>query len=282
MVKWMSDQQFRMGVIAGAIMLVVVITSLRFCGSMSLPPKPPEPKGATGTSRQLLTKSMASPAVFQQFLESDAATAGVRAPTVEDMSKKLAYRVDDARHPLELGKPPIEIAGLRIHVERSGDQVSLVVQNTVDSDLAYHVVTNAPNMSACFGANPLPFNAMVIRKGGQETRAECVTGTPLYLTKVETLEIPPLSAFYLNQLPTRLVGLDDHTARGHRGATSKEPCVASVPQVVQSGIERGDITWRDLVDFYARHRCQTYQFPSKYRALDADGQRPIPAVESAM
>jgi hypothetical protein len=282
MVKWMSDQQFRMGVIAGAIVLVVVITSLRFCGGMSLPPKPPEPKGSTGTSRQLLSKSTASPAVYQQFLETDAAIAGVRAPTVEDMSKKLAYRVDDARHPLELGQPPVEIAGLRIHLERVGDQVSLIAQNTVDSDVAYHVVTNAPDVYACRDARPLPFNAMILHKGGQETRAECVAGTPLYLIKVETLEIPPLSAYYLSELPTRLVGLDDQTARGHRPAESKEPCVASMPQVVQSGMERGDITWRDLVDFYARHRCQTYQFPSSYRALDADGQRPIPAVDSAM
>jgi hypothetical protein len=278
----MSDQQFRIGVIAGAIVLVAVITSLRFCGSLSLPAKPPEPKGATGTSRQLLTKSTASPAVYQQLLEGDAAIAGVRAPTVEDMSRKLAYRVDDARHPLELGKPPLDIAGLRIHVERVGDQVTLVVQNTVESDLAYHVVTNAPEVYACRDARPLPFNAMVLRKGGQETRAECVAGSPLYLIKVETLEIPPLSGYYLNQLPTRLVGLDDHTVRGHRGVTSKEPCSSSMSQVVQSGIERGDITWRDLVDFYARHRCQTYQFPSSYRALDADGQRPIPAVDSAM
>ena len=278
----MSDQQFRTGVIAGAILLVVVITSLRFCGSVSLPPKPAEPRGASGTSRQLLTKSTASPAVYQQFLETDAELAGVRAPTVEDMSRKFAYRVDEARHPLELGKPPIEVAGLRLHVEKAGDQVTLVIQNTVDSDLAYHVVTNAATLYACSGVQALPFNAMVIHMHGQETRAECVAGAPLYVLKAETVEIPPLSAYYLTQLPTKLVGLDDHTARGHRGASSKEPCVASMPQVVQSGIEKGDIGWRDLVDFYARHRCQTYQFPSSYRAINADGQRQIPVVDSAM
>jgi hypothetical protein len=278
----MSDQQFRMGVAAGAIVLVAVITSLRFCGEMSLPPKPVEVRTATGTSRQLLTKSAGSPQVYQRFLEDDAAIAGVRAPTTEEMSRKLAYRVDEARHPLELGKPPIEVAGLRIHIERSGDQVSLVVQNTVDSDVAYHVVTNATSAYACANARALPFNAMILRKGGQETRAECVADVPLYLTKVETVEVPPLSAWYLAQLPPKLVGLEDQVARGHRGVSSKEPCVASVPQVVKSGIESGDIGWRDLVDFYARHRCQTYQFPSSYRALTVDGQRPIPAVEGAM
>jgi len=278
----MSDQQLRTGVIAGAIVVVAIITSLRFCGSLSLPPKPAEPKGATGTSRQLLTKAAASPEVYQHFLQTDAELAGVRAPTLADMARKLAYRVDDARHALEPGKPPIEVAGLRLHLERTGDQVALVIQNTVDSDVAYHVVTNAATLHACGDVQPLPFNAMVLRKGGQETRAECLAGTPIYVIKAETVEIPPLSAYYLSELPTRLVGLDDHTARGHRGVSTGERCVASMPAVVQSGIETGDITWRDLVDFYARHRCQTYQFPSLYRAFNADGQRSIPVVDSAM
>ena len=189
-----------------------------------------------------------------------------RAAGAEHGRHRLQQNVD-----VEPGRPVAQV-----------EQVALVVQNTVDSDVAYHVVTNAPEVYACRAARPLPFNAMVLHKGGQETRAECDAGTPLYLIKVETLEVPPLSAYYLSELPTRLAGLDDHTARGHRGVSSREPCVAAVPQVVQSGMERGDITWRDLVDFYARHRCQTYQFPSSYRALDADGQRAIPAVDSAM
>jgi hypothetical protein len=278
----MSDQQFRMGVIAGSIMLAVVITSLRFCGQLSLPPKPAEPKGPSGTSRELLTRSAASPQVYQHYLEDDAQAAGVRAPTTEEMSRKFPYRVDEARHPLELGKPPIEIAGLRIHIERAGDQVALVIQNTLDTDVAYHVVTNAPSLVACSDARPLPFNAMILHKDGRETRAECIAGQSLYLTKVETLEIPPLSAWYLAQLPPTLAGLEDQVVRGHRGLATKEPCSVSVPAVVKSGIERGEITWRDLVDFYARHRCQTYQFPSSYRALTADGQRAIPAVDGSM
>ncbi len=277
----MSDQQFRMGVIAGSIVLALVITSLRFCGHLSLPPKPAEPKGPSGTSRELLTRGAASPQVYQRYLEDDAQAAGVRAPTTEEMSRKFAYRVDEARHALEIGKP-IEVAGLRVHLERAGDQVALVVQNTLDTEVAYHVVTNATSLVACNDARPLPFNAMILHKGGQETRAECIAEQPLYLTKVETLEVPPLAAWYLAQLPPSLVGLEEQVARGHRGLSTREPCAVAIPAVVKSGIERGEITWRDLVDFYARHRCQTYQFPSTYRALTADGQRVIPAVDGSM
>jgi hypothetical protein len=49
-------------------------------------------------------------------------------------------------------------------------------------------------------------------------------------------------------------------------------------QAVRNGIESGEIGWRDLVDFYARHRCQTYTFPLEYRAFNVDGQRTLPAL----
>jgi hypothetical protein len=212
----------------------------------------------------------------------DAASAGVRVPTLDEMGRKLAYRVDDARHVLELGKPGIEVAGLRLHVEHSGDAVVLAIQNLVGADVAYEVTTS-PSIGAalCNTARPLPINAMVIAKGSSETRTECVfrNNISIVVTKVETMEVGPLSSFYLSELPPTVVGIDERIARGHRGADTKDPCSAVISQVVRAGLERGDIGWRDLVDFYARHRCQTYQFPSSYRAFKVDGERPIPVGE---
>jgi hypothetical protein len=282
MVKWMSDSQFRMGTLAGAFVLVVLIVYLRFCGSMSLPTKPPPPTGPTGTQRELLKQSTGSQSVYKSFLESDAQSAGVRAPSVSELSKKLAYRVDEARHPLEPGKPPIDLAGLRLHLERSADQVVLVIENKLDSDVAYNVTTTVSSGSAqCNSASPLPFNAMVISKGSSERRTECKwrDGMSIIATKVETLEVLPLSAWYLGQVPPQLVGIDDRIARGHRGVQTTEICTTIMPAVVRTGLDRGDLGWRDLVDFYARHRCQTYQFPVSYRALKSDGERTIPAVD---
>src|SRR5688500_3013026 len=71
-VEWMSDQQYRLGVLAGAVVLVGVITYLRFCGSVDLPAKPPPPSGPSGTQTQLLSRSATSPAVYKGFLDSDA------------------------------------------------------------------------------------------------------------------------------------------------------------------------------------------------------------------
>ncbi|HEY0251158.1 MAG TPA: hypothetical protein VGC41_06505 [Kofleriaceae bacterium] len=263
-------------------MLVAVITYLRFCGQLSLPYKPPPPTGPTGTQRQLLTQGAATPSMYLDYLARDEASAGTHTPTIEEMSKKLPYRGDDARHVLELGKPSIEVAGLRLRIERSGDAVVLQIQNLTDSDVAYDVATT-PSIGTglCNSARPLPMNAMVIPKGASETRVECVyrDGFSLVVTRVESIEIGPLASFYLSEVPPSLVGIDPRVARGHRGVETKEPCSAVTSQVVRTSMERGEIGWRDLVDFYARHRCQTFQFPSSYRAFTSDGERALPATD---
>ena len=51
-------------------------------------------------------------------------------------------------------------------------------------------------------------------------------------------------------------------------------------EAVRAGLERGEIGWRDLVDFYARHRCQTYQFPISYRAFSAEGAMRLPVADA--
>jgi hypothetical protein len=79
-----------------------------------------------------------------------------------------------------------------------------------------------------------------------------------------------------------VVGIKPRIARGHYAPTATERCSVALPQAVRSGLERGEIGWRDLVDFYARHRCQTYQFPLLYRAFKSDGEHSVPAVSMGM
>lgn len=280
-----SDAQFRLGVIAGAIVLGLGIGTVRFCGSVSLPPKPPPPGGVSGTSTQLLTRSTGAPAGYQDFLSKDATSAGVVTPQYDEMTRKLAFRSDDARRVLEVGQPPIEVAGLRLQAVRANDTLALEIVNTTTSDLGYFIKTApTPRTANCNKARPLPFNAMVIDKGAKDTRVECVfrEGMAIAVTKVETVELSALPAFYLRQVPPALVGVEDRVARGHVAPKSKEPCSPIVSQAVRTSLERGEIGWRDLADFYSRHRCQTYSFPLGYRAFTEDGQRQIPAPGSGM
>lgn len=279
------DAQFRLGVAASGLVLVAVITGARFCGSASLPPKPARMAGPSGPARSLIAKGAASPAVYQDFLERDAASAGTRVPSIESMSRKLPYRVDEVRHVLEVGAPPIELAGLRLTVGLEGTSLMLSIENLTDGDLAYAVATTpTPNISGCNAAPAQLFNAMVIAKGATERRVECVyrEGMALAINKVETLEVSALSAWYIALVPPALVGVEARIARGHRAPETSEKCSTSVSQVVRSGLDSGQIGWRDLVDFYARHRCATYRFPSAYRAFKEDGERALPATAESM
>ena len=286
MVKSVSitDTQFRLGVGAAGIALVVGIAVARFGGSLALPPRPAPPVVPRGTSSELLTRSSASPVVYQDFIARDAATAGVRAPTLEELSRKLVYRVDDARHVLEVGQPALEIAGVRLRAIHLENSLALEIANATASDIAYAVASAPISAAGCNTAPALAFNAMTIRKDGRETRVECIwrDGIALAVTRVETIEVLPLSVWYLDHVPPSAVGIEPRIARGHQLPQTSERCGFALPQAVRSGLERGEIGWRDLVDFYARHRCQTYQFPLLYRALKTDGERPVPAVSAGM
>jgi hypothetical protein len=286
MVKSVSitDTQFRVGVGIAGLALVAGLATLSFGGTISLPPKPGPPNAPSGTSSQLLTRSSASPAVYRDFIAQDAAAAGVSVPTLEELSRKLPYRVDEVRHVLEVNEPPLEVAGVRLRAIHLLEGLALEIVNATGSDIAYDVATAVIPAGRCNAAPVLPFNAMTIGKDQHEIRIECGwrDGVALAVSRVETVEVTPLSAWYLNRVPPSVVGIEPRIARGHQVPGSAERCVSTLPQAVRSGLERGEIGWRDLVDFYARHRCQTYQFPSTYRAFRSDGERSVPAVAGGM
>jgi len=279
-----SDTQFRVGVGVAGIVLVAGIATVSFCGGVSLPAKPAAPVIARGTSRELFTRSSASPSVYLDFLASDATAAGVHMPTIEELSRKLPDRVDSARHVLEVGEPALALAGLELRAVRATEGLALEITNATGADVAYEVVTAPIPAAACDAASPRPFNAMTIAKGQVETRIECSwrDGIALAVTRVETLELQPLSIWYVNHVPPTVVGIEPRIARGHRSPDTRGRCAAALPQSVRSGLERGEISWRDLVDFYARHRCETYHFPIGYRAFSADSERHVPAVAAGM
>jgi hypothetical protein len=168
-----------------------------------------------------------------------------------------------------------------MRVERTRDAIILVIENLLDSDIAYQIAsTPSTGTGSCGSVAALPFNATVIAKGGSERRTECAwrDGMSIIINKVETIEINSLSAWYLSQVPPSVMGIDARVTRGHRGVKGSDACSSVVPQVVRTGLERGEIGWRDLADFYARHRCQTYVFHPSYRAFKSDGALAIPAV----
>jgi len=170
-----TDTQFRIATgVVGAV-LIVGLSMVSLCGGVSglaLPPKPPPPAEPIGTSSQLLTKQSSSAVAYRDFIARDAAAAGVAVPSIEELSRVLPYRVDGERHVLDVGAPPIELAGVRLRAVQVADGLALEIANATSSDLAYSVVTATIPQVRC-GGTVLAFNAMTIAPGATETRIEC-------------------------------------------------------------------------------------------------------------
>lgn len=281
----MNDRAFNLVVLAGGAALVAAIAALRFCGDLTVAPVPPPPTLAQTSTREALAESSESAEAFRALVEKDAATAGVTAPTPEELARVLPYRVDTQPRTLAPGQPPIDAAGIAVHAEiATADGESdliLVVENHGDRDLAYRVVTR-PSVppAACQARQILFYDANVVAAHGNVRRSECVyrDDTTLEVSRIETVELPPLASYYVSRLPAAMLTLDARLTVGHKPLGRAVPCKVMMSQAIRSGVENGEIGWRDLVDFYARHRCDTYQFPEEYKAFTKDGERSLPAV----
>lgn len=284
-----DDRTFEYASVAGAALLAAILFGVRFCSGVAMPPKPPPPHLDPTSARDVLASADATPLAYKGYLEVDAQTAGVPVPSPEAMGKKLVHRIDEAHVGLSPGDPPRDIAGLRLSVvtERgdNGQDLVLVIANPGEADLAYDVVTTPSyGTGACSRRTVLPFNAMVVAHHGEEKRSECIyrSGMVLGIERVETLELSPLESYYVSRVPPQAVGLELRLAQGHKPSLpgGVSVCNIAMSQSIRSALESGTVQWRDLVDFYARHRCDTYRFPEDYRAFTRDGERPLPVVAS--
>ena len=201
------------------------------------------------------------------------------------MSRVLPRKVDDTPRTLAVDAAPIVAAGVRISAEITDGEprsFALVVENLGDTPLAYQVVTTPRvNVAVCHGREVLPYNAHVLGPRDRERRTECVLRDDMTIdvTRIETLELLPLQAYYLSRVPPAALTPDARLSRGHMPRGRGAVCNVMMSQAIRSGLETAEIEWRDLVDFYARHRCESYRFPRGYKALSRDAERSLPAVE---
>jgi hypothetical protein len=282
------DGGFRGGVIAGALGLVVLLTLVGFRYELTIPDKPPRPRRTNESARAASNDIGRNPAVYGSYLAKDAETYGVGAVAPDALKKVFAYKIDDQEHELEPGKKndSIEAAGLRLTVtlkDMAGGtkrMMMLRIENLTDKPLAYRVATwPDKGTQPCHQKEDSRHNALAVAARDVEMRSECIyrSGWKLVVKKVETMALPDLSYHYVSRLVPPQLGIDSRTARGHRPPRG-EPCRLILPAEVGRGLEEGSIGWRDLIDFYARHRCDTYVFPAGYKAFTTDDERPLPAA----
>lgn len=279
----------RWGTIGAVVTASLALGLMRTCSKVSIPPKPPAPT-MTGTTQDVLKTASASADSWRARIERDAATLGVATPSDTEMSRKFVYRLDEEKRVIAPGEGSIEAAGLRLTASSMPEEgtprqaMVLTIENLTDQDLAYHVVTTPrPGGAACNQRLILAHDASVVRRGEKQVRSECIyrPGMSLAIDRVETIGLPPLSAAYVSRLPPAALGADPRLTRGHRPdlPAGMAVCSTVTSQSDRAAIERGEISWRDLVDFYARHSCENYQFSEGYSAFDRDGARPLPAVQ---
>jgi hypothetical protein len=256
------------------------------CSDIVIPPKPAPPT-MVGSTQDVMKSASATYASWRAGIERDAAKVGVSAPGDDAIARRLLYRVDEEARVIAPGEGSLEIAGLRLTAStereegRNRQAMHLTIENLTDSDLAYHVVSKPrPGGAACNDRLLLAHNAIVVVKGGKVTRSECIfrADMSLAIEKVETIALPPLSSAYVSRVPPAAVGADPRLSRGHRPElpAGMTVCTTVASQTVRRDIESGDTTWRDLVDYYARHSCESYQFPEGYRAFEKDGAQALP------
>lgn len=277
----LTDKQFALVSSGAGAVVVVILATLRFCGGVSLPAKPPAPVAKGANAAESLGASTESGAVWLSYVEQDAKAAGIRVPTLADMSHPFEYRKASTEKDLVLDAPPVELAGLRVQLTRTGNTAALRISNESEAELAYNL-TMVPSTGTyvCSTVSQLPHNAMFVRPKSSELIAVCEfrDDTTVAVT-LETMALTGLPFYYVAQVPPALVGIESKRARAHRiGLRLDSECQGTPSSGVLGGLSNGKITWRDLIDFYARHRCQTYRFPLSYRAFTAESARPLPVV----
>ena len=281
-------RKLRIGVGIGALVVLVAGLYARFDYQVSLPQKPPPPPPPDNAA--LRRMDFENPEVYKGYLERDSTTYGIGRTTPEELELPFAYEKSEDTRDLAPGAS-LDTGMLRLSVRvekldvrsRTGSSATehlvLRIENRRQHPVAYRVITrlNGGSDETCNKKGSLAHNAIAIPAGGTVERSECFYRSRMSVTvkQVEAMELPALSFFYVSRLFPPHIGLADRTSAGHQIPVGA-PCATVPQQAILLGMEKGTVSWRDVVDFYARHRCETYDFVLGYRAFTSKDQYKLP------
>jgi hypothetical protein len=287
-----GDGRFRATVIGGAVVVSVILLVARFATDVELPALPPKPAGALERASAVTEGIRRSDRAYVERVRRDARRFGV-ATVPEEMERAFAYTREEpalTMDPRGTAEAPaaLEAAGLRLRLEVESvpgthrEQMVLAIDNLLHKPVAYRVVTRpTAGTTTCRHKRALPHDAIALSPGGSIRRSECTyeRGWGLEIRSVETIALPELGYVYVSQLRPRDLGLSERTSAAHRPAVGA-PCDLIVSARVTRAIETGELSWRDSVDFYARHDCRQFTISPDYRAFERDLEHRLPAVSA--
>ena len=253
------------------------------------PPAPERPHIAPAPAPTAATMKY-SATMYRGLVEQAAQAFGVPAPTPDQWAAPFVYASElKAPRALRPGKkvqtPHLRVSLLTRREEGQvegqsfrADHLVLRIENLTGHYLAYRVVTRVPDPRRCESKGVLPGNAIALRPHEVVERTECLfqTATSVTVESVEVIEINALSYFLVSRLTPGVILYDARISDGH-----VIPKGTVCPQTfswreIRDGADRGELAWRDIIDFYARHDCADYTFFPGYR-FRTDGALPLPA-----
>lgn len=283
-----SDTRVKIASYLGVAALGLIGLSYRFDYDLAdrLPPLPPRPVLSTDPD-DAFRKMNESAEYYADDLFRDSTTYGVTPTTPDDLDRVFPYEQLTAPKALAAGES-METGSLRLSLEKKMGRegtatyphMILRIENKTDHALAFNVMTEVGGgAEKCLEKADIPGNMLVLPPRAVIERTECIflRGMKLQVERVETIQLAPLSFHYVSRLNPAHIGLDKRVAFAHRVPKGKT-CTAIPEQAIRAGLKDGGTTWRDIVDFYARHNCDTYNFPIGYHAFTKRKQYALPVT----
>jgi hypothetical protein len=272
----------------GAVALAIGLLILSLASAPA--PAPPRPQPPPPSASLVNSEQRFSPYYYKALIEEDATAFGVPVPSYEELQQPNAYFDElHQRQRLRL-KVPVETRHLRITLDVSkettiieshsltSDHFVLRIENRTPYYLAYRVDTAVTDKQKCGLKAEIPHNAIAIEPEQTILRTECILrkDASIDLTRIEVIELPALSAYYVSRLPPNPVLFDARTSAGHLPSKGTLCAQTFSWRDIKDGLSRHDFGWRDVIDFYARHTCAEYSFYASYR-YRGDPTAPLPA-----
>jgi hypothetical protein len=286
-----GNQLLALGGAGSVVLILLAIASLKL-GKKPPPPLPSEPPPSAQAEARNFRYSAA---YYRTVLEEDSRRYKVPRLTADMLAAPFVYAAElteprrlDGKH-ASIDTPHLRISS---HVAKewastaSGQRFRtehLVVSITNNSDwpVAYLVETSVNHPEACRSQGAIAHNAVALAAGETIERSECLWHPDGVLTvhRVEVMEVPALSYYYLSRLnPVQLL-LDERTAAGHTPPAGTKECAFVPWRDIKASAAEANTGWADVMDFYARHNCDEYSYPRGYRRWTAPGKLPAGAPQ---
>jgi len=272
-------------VVAGLLVIAIGLGLMYGGGPPPAPAKPKIPEPATATAALKYSATL-----YRAALEQDARIFAIPVTPYDEMARTFPYFDESvADRKLKVGRS-IETAHLRLTLmvrKETGsmggqlyraDHLVLRIENRTDHYLAYRVETHVADEGRCDTKGDAPHNAIALEPRQTIYRTECLyrSSERVDVRRVEVMELPRLAAYYVSRLPPSLILYSRRTSAGHLPFKSGVCPQTFSWRDIRDGADRGELGWRDVIDFYARHNCEEYSFFRSYRQR-TNAAAPLPA-----